>query len=581
MNIKPLIVKSYLESLTEEGELNRIFPILLTSLGFEILTTPKENKGIPEYGKDIVAVGNDIFVEESDESFGKKKRFYFELKGGEDKDITTTTLNKPDGILESLRELKYVNFPTSYSDFEKLPKKILLVHNGITKATARELFSGFVKREFPNGGSEEFQELDIMQLTIYFSDNLFSAYLLTDQNNTKLFNKVLINFNASTHLQVEYIELINNLFSKNEWTGWSSKKREWILLFETLKLISFIIYTESKDYNNFELAKNYLTHLIVKFWHWILKNKLEKDKKVIEYFTQTFDFYFSVLNEYFQRTLPIAIIRNGLSSENSGRYEQVGYTKRTFEYLEYLSFYINVLKFYNSEFKKDSIAPLVEVLNANSVSFRPLIDISSIPIVNILNLFLDVEDKTSAINYWKGIISYLKVGKEKSDKLPDARNNYESVIRLTVTGEKPVYYSDSTSPLLAILIEYTAILELEKDYYELREFIIDNKIDLGVFTPHHGITSTSRAFIQNNEEDLEELLFSNPYFNEGYQHVVSLYKDFNEKLSFEDFKKDVIKRKEEFNYEYRTDEAGFSFLKDLAHIYFKTPFFPDKWRGKI
>ena len=59
MNIKPIIVKSYLESLTEERELNRIFPILLTSLGFEILNKPTENKGLPEYGKDIVMIFNE------------------------------------------------------------------------------------------------------------------------------------------------------------------------------------------------------------------------------------------------------------------------------------------------------------------------------------------------------------------------------------------------------------------------------------------------------------------------------------------------------------------------------------------
>ena len=34
----------------------------------------------------------------------------------------------------------------------------------------------------------------------------------------------------------------------------------------------------------------------------------------------------------------------------------------------------------------------------------------------------------------------------------------------------------------------------------------------------------------------------------------------------------------EFTYEYRTDKAGYSFLRDLAHIYNKTPYFPDKWR---
>lgn len=32
-------------------------------------------------------------------------------------------------------------------------------------------------------------------------------------------------------------------------------------------------------------------------------------------------------------------------------------------------------------------------------------------------------------------------------------------------------------------------------------------------------------------------------------------------------------------YTYRTDKMGYSYLRDLAHIYFQTPYFPDKRRG--
>ena len=59
MDIKNIVVKEYLESLTEKNELNYIFPILLESLGFIILSKPTEYLGIQEYGKDIVAVGFD------------------------------------------------------------------------------------------------------------------------------------------------------------------------------------------------------------------------------------------------------------------------------------------------------------------------------------------------------------------------------------------------------------------------------------------------------------------------------------------------------------------------------------------
>jgi hypothetical protein len=574
MNIKPLIVKSYLESLTEENELNRIFPILLSSLGFEILSKPTENKGLPEYGKDIVAVGKD--------SNGIKKRFYFELKGGNDKDITTTTLNKKDGVIESLREAKFKKFSTTFRGFDSLPLKIVLVHNGVLKGNVREVFEGFINTEFPKNKNIEFDRWGIERLSIKFSNDLFGAFLLTDQKTTKLFNKVLINLNASNHISKDYFDLLNILIEKEKWTGYKKNlQRRWILLFETLKLISFVIYTEAKEYNNFDISKRYLTHLVIRYWYWILKNKLEEDKKVIEYFTQVFNFYFSVLIEYLHRTLPIARIVNGLSSEHSGRYEQIGYTKRTFEYLEFLCFVLNVDKYQNPKFDKEVAKQFLSVIGTNSVSCRPLVDINSIPIIDILNLLIFIEDKQSAINYLTSILGYLINGKEKYNRMPDANNDYESVIRFTVTGEKPIYYSDSTSPLLAVLMEYIAILNLKQEYYNVREFIIENKIDLGIFTPHHGINSKSKHLIENTEEDLEEQLFSNPRFNDGYQHEISLFKDLREELSFEDFKTELLNRKDEFHYDYRTTKAGFPFLKDLAHIYFQIPYFPDKWRGEL
>jgi hypothetical protein len=570
MNIKPIIVKSYLESLTEESELNRIFPILLTSMGFEILTQPTENKGFTEYGKDIVAVGKD--------SDGIKKRFYFELKGGNDKDIKATTLTKKDGIIESLREAKYAEFDTTFKNFNSLKKTIVLVHNGELKGSARKTFKGFIEKEFPNHENIEFERWDIERLSKEFTNNLFGAYLLTDKDTTRLFNKVLINLNVYDDISIDFIELLERLFNKNKWEGWNKKRRKWLLLFETLKLISFIIYTESKEYNNLNITKRYLTHLILKFWYWILKNNLENNKKVRKYFDDVLYFYYSVLDEYFERTLKIAYFKDGLSSTKSGKYEQIGYTKRTFEYLEYLSYYLGLLVQNQPENKSEIDEILTKVIGNNSVSCRPLIDINSNAIINILDFYLQIDKKSKAIEYLKGVLSYIINGKEKYGRLPDANNSYENVIRFIVTGEKSVYYSDFTSPLLSVLLEYTIVLNLEDLFNKTRDFIIKHEIDLGIFTPHHGKNSKSKHLIENKIDDLEEQLFSNSFFNDGYQRDIPLKSNDGKILSFEDFKMNYEVRVEEFEYDYRTDKVGYSNLRALAHIYFRTPFFPDKWR---
>src|SRR5688500_1013118 len=96
--MKNIIVREYLESLTESEELDFIFPILLEVMDFTIISTPIITKGLPQYGKDVIAVGVDEDV--------VKKRFYFEIKGGVDRHITTTNYKGDDGIRESIIEAK-------------------------------------------------------------------------------------------------------------------------------------------------------------------------------------------------------------------------------------------------------------------------------------------------------------------------------------------------------------------------------------------------------------------------------------------------------------------------------------------
>ena len=95
------IVKEYLESLKEDQELDYIFPILLESMDFQIVATPKNSKGQPQYGKDVIAIGKD--------ENGEKCKWYFELKGNAAKNIDNTTFLEPDGVRESILEAKEEN----------------------------------------------------------------------------------------------------------------------------------------------------------------------------------------------------------------------------------------------------------------------------------------------------------------------------------------------------------------------------------------------------------------------------------------------------------------------------------------
>jgi len=147
MNSNNIIVQEYLSSLKEDKELDYLFPILLNSMGFRVVQTAKEAKGQSQYGKDIIAIGQD--------DKGIKHRWYFELKGYDDRDITDKNYFISDGIRESITEARDTAFKdSSIPGFNTLPVKIVLVHNGVLKANIRPTFDGFIEREFKEGEFE-------------------------------------------------------------------------------------------------------------------------------------------------------------------------------------------------------------------------------------------------------------------------------------------------------------------------------------------------------------------------------------------------------------------------------------------
>lgn len=568
MNTDRIFVREYLESLTEKDELNVIFTFLLESMGFDILTKPQENIGLKEYGKDIVAVGKN--------KHGTKKKFYFELKGGQDRHINEKSLEKKDGIISSVQDAAFVDYNSTYPAFKDLELEIVIVHNGVLKGSASEKLSGFFKRISRTCPDITFSRWGIDELSDLFSQYLFGPYLLSEDTARKNLNRVLINLDFVQNVTLEFRNLVNGILFKEQWTNKrGSIPRHWKLKFQSLKLISFIIYRESTSLNNLGTAEKYIRSLLIDFWFWILKNNLENRRAVKKYFEEIYSLYLYILSDYAKRTLKIATGKEGLYYPNGGAYEQVGYTLRTHEYLSQIIFGFN-----NSPDKTDddkSVEVVSTIIKQNSVSCRALLDIHSLSVLDVILFFKNKDRKDLAIKHFKEVFGYIKFAKVTYDRFPDASNNPVNLVKYFANGVKPVYYIDNTSILLGIMIELAVVLDVTDYFYHIRDFALKHQIDLALFVPHHGINSDSKQYIEDKENDLEEQLFSKS-FNDGYQLNINLQNKEHEPISFDEFKENLIMCKDEFTYDYRTDKSGYSLLKDLAHFTYKTPYFPDRWR---
>lgn len=567
MNSNAIIVQEYLASLKEDSELDYLFPLLLNVMGFRIIQTAKESKGQSQYGKDIIAVGKD--------KNGIDHKWYFELKGHADRDITQATYFKTDGIRESIMEAKDTIFKdSSISDFNQLPVKIVIVHNGVLKTNIRNTFEGLITREFKDG---EFERWDIYYLTELFGKYLFNEYLLSDSDSARLLKKTLAFLDAPDNEFLEFKELVNIQFKRFE----RIRSRAFRKLFATLNLLNSLVYHYSSENNYLLPAKECSKFLILKTWHWILENNLQSKKAVILEFRKLLKNQTLILGKYFQKTFLAAKIENGLFSEMGGFYEKIGYPIRCFEYLDDIIYYCrlrntvyeskNIEKIKNKQ--KDLIIELVE---NNSGFNRPIFDNHSIPIVQLFLFFSDKKtlrqkDVNFLYNYCDQVVSNIRIEKIRYNRLPELYNNIDSVVEFYSTNIKPENYSDKSSVLLAIMLEFSIIFNSEDLFKQILSFI-DESLSLQIVS------------IDPAKHKVEKLLFERNLHNEYFVETIDRAKDDLEFLKnsgiLSEFKSTVLE-KVESPQQYNTDLLGLSCIRYLAHSYFKNEILPDEWRALI
>ena len=264
-----IIIRDYLENLTEDKELDAIFPLLLIAKGFRVLASPTQAKGQSQYGKDIVAIGPD--------EDGNLCRYYCELKGGRDRHINPGTFFSNDGIRMSLLEAKDTPFLyAAVPSFKKLPIKYVLVHNGEIKENFRHTFDGFVEKEFPNGN---FERWDLDWLTHEFDLHLFNEYLIPDKTDSRLFKRVLLLIDTGEYNQLDFRQLVNNLLSR---MPEPDSKRRFRSSWATLILLGHIVWQRCN--NNLHPAIDALTYLLMTSWALILRQKQDHNKAVVGQF---------------------------------------------------------------------------------------------------------------------------------------------------------------------------------------------------------------------------------------------------------------------------------------------------------
>lgn len=549
-DINKLLIVDYLESLKEDRELDAIFPIVLDLAGYEIISTPKDSKGQSQYGRDVIATKQ---IE------GVMTRFYFELKGGADRNITDQVLTKDDGVIASIRASKYTPYTNSaIPGFNDFPIKYVLVHNGTLKENARPTLEGFIEAEKLQG---QFERWDISKLATLFSENLFNEYLLTDDGNVALFKKTLVLLDVPEYDLTHLHQLVQKLCEKTK----PQNERYVQKFLSSLSLIGVMIYHYCKGFNDLDKAKASIDFIVLKSWSWILQNNLETKSSAKDGFRAILITQLIVYHEYIGKTGPVAKSPDGLFQERGGPYEEVAYSIRCSDFLNMMIYSFRLDEYFDpAQDRKMLIALLMEVVDNNSSGLpRPLLDNQG---VAYLNVFIYLQQKSDVLNtkefqkkFLNSLFENICIIKNIRKRLPELHSRKATLIEYVATTERPFNYDDASSTLILMLFEMTIILDAPEIYDRYRDYFVNTKVDLQIFHPL-------------NDDKTELRLFEKEITDEGWSEtsikLPEKYTDFVE----------LVKKSQSDTFTYRTDAVGFGHLKYLAHGIYKTPFFPNDWR---
>lgn len=548
--VRQEVIKQYVASLKEDTELDYIFPLLLERMGYRVLSTPKQSKGKPQFGRDVVATMN---VD------GVNTLFFFELKGFGARDITSQTLTAEDGIIDSLKTSKYTEYrDSSIPGLEDFSRRWVFVHNGGINSNVMPTWNDFVQKVFPDGDLERW---DLEKLTALFSKYLFDETLLADEKSYHLFKKVLVLLDGEGNNFKDIVSLIDLQIQKI-----AGKKKEGrraiINLFATLRLIASMIYFYSKDCNNLLPAKFCIDTILVKTWAWILKGKKEKKAAIIKHFYSLVLLQVQIYEEYVNKILSVARLNKSMYGFESSDTEYIFYPLRCFDFLEDLTYFFFLTESIGRPTQKEirnRLDTLRLVIEKNTACTMPLLDTHSIPIQMVFLYIYDrskgnKEDVHFLGKYLMDVVINMTKRYQDKKMWPEMTGNRLALARSLYVKDDD--YCCESSLLLTVIFELIAYLNIPQLYTPFNKTVKESGVNLQI------------AFPITDEFDIEQTLFEHRLYDE-----MAVQTDIKLPDTLDGFHKNYSKKYSSIAY--RTDVAGFEFMRVLAHKYYETDLFPD------
>ncbi|QSE96514.1 hypothetical protein [Fulvivirga lutea] len=556
-----LVLKDYIESLKEEGELDSLLTDLLWSVGIKIFTRP--NKGTRQYGVDIAAYGKNF--QNSIEDQNKEVFLITVKKGNFDRNNWDSGKNS---IRQSLNDIIDVYIPNRLGkQYNNCKINIVVASNGELSEGVIDNWVSYTKEQGTKNDKLNFVFWGIRDLVQLTEDNLLSE-LLFPEDHRLLLRKTLSFLDLPDYDLRHFYELNEKLFQK---CLPLKNNRKLIKNLRLLRLISNILLKGCVEMNNIKPAIIASERVLILYWDWFKKRNSFNEKEPIKELISYHFFKIQINRIYFAKVQTSYYSEDGLSFGIGNlleysliTYEQIGISAT----IGMSELYEAMVHFpsdpnYSETCYKNAMQvsqSLGELIFNNPASCYPKYDEHCIEINLAMILFYQTERFDIAIQWLEKLISYLRDNYLLKEFIPLFITDYEKLIQIEVGGYKEEI---SSSILITCLADWCIMLKEDNLYKNLIELIEQSlpNIDLQHWHP---------------EENTEENLFNSNAMREtgSTRSSIKLPKNPIE------YEMEMVEERNIFFDEtkFLHNNKGFQHIEYLANRHFRTYVFPNSWR---
>ncbi len=556
-----LIVREYLSMLKESGELDSLLGDLLLSMEIEPIS--KAQIGVRQYGIDLAGVGPD-----PDDS-GSKKVFLFTIKAG-DIDRNNWDTKKQD-VRPSLNEILDVYIPKHLdSNYQRLPKKVVVCCNGDLKQNVEQNWTGFTEQK-TSTPELEFDFWGADRLSLYVERYFLDEYLFPESARKKMRRSLALVGLPEYDLSHFYALVEETLFERKlPKSRCRSAEKKRLKAIRLVHLALRIIFTWAQEEGNLKPAFLAAEYTMLRIWDWMRQRNLITNRKTLMEFLRIYDSYQRIGVAYFNKIQRNCHVRDGLFGSGYAA-EELEYPIRTFEVIGILgTLGVSQLFEYITTGEKEKQNSLIvigetlaSVIRNNPAATTPCFDGHSIDICLGLLVLWFADRKKEASKWIKELIDKICFAYQIGSHFPVATDSYDDLVALEIGQGQLKEELTSCSTIFPMLARWCAILDLGDTYKLLRARVEK------VF-PH------SSMQVWYPDEQTDEVFYRGNASRTGTTLAASFPKELAE------IKTQMQKAREHVIDPVRIScigKNGFPLIGLIASRHFRTPVMPFYWQS--